>query len=368
MKIPLDTSRPLWELHLLDLKTSDAEAVAVLKIHHSLGDGMSIMSLLLACMRKTSNPDELPSLPTASSRLTAGSRSDSRLWWLVKVIWTAVMLMLNTVSDALEFFVTTLCFKDTETPIKGDFLSMKKGTGLRLVHRTTINDVVLGVTQAGVSRYLEKRYGEEESNTSDKKMPKRTRIRAALLVNLRPTTGIQAKQELADMMATGSKCRWGNWFSFLVFPFSVALRDDPLEHLRRAKSIIDRKKNSFGAMLINISCRITVKSFGIQVAATLINRMLSNTTMTFSNMVGPVEEVSFYGHPITYFATSAYGHPHALTIHCQSYMNKMTITLIVDPTVISDPHRLCDDLEESLQNIKAAVHERVSSCMGSTQQ
>lgn len=38
----------------------------------------------------------------------------------------------------------------------------------------------------------------------------------------------------------------------------------------------------------------------------------------------------------------------------------MTITLIVDPTVISDPHRLCDEWEESLQSIKAAVQKRGS--------
>uniref|UniRef100_A0A0D3BG45 diacylglycerol O-acyltransferase n=1 Tax=Brassica oleracea var. oleracea TaxID=109376 RepID=A0A0D3BG45_BRAOL len=144
MKIPLDTSRPLWELHLLNLKTSDAENVAVLKIHHSVGDGMSIMSLVLACMRKTSNPDELPSLPSASSRLTTGLMSSSRLWWLIKVIWTAVMLVLNTVSDAFEFFVTTLFLKDTKTPIKGDFLSMKKSKALRLVHRTvSLDDIKL---------------------------------------------------------------------------------------------------------------------------------------------------------------------------------------------------------------------------------
>ncbi|KAH0892818.1 hypothetical protein HID58_055247, partial [Brassica napus] len=141
---------------------------------------------------------------------------------------------------------------------------------------------------------------------------------------------------------------WGNWFGCLIFPFSIALRDAPLEHLRRVKSILLRKK-----IWGNANAHFFV-------AATLVNRMLSITTMTFSNMVGPVEEVSFYGHTITYFATSAYGHPHALTIHCQSYMNKMTIKLIVDPMVISDPHRLCDDWEESLQNIKAAVQERVS--------
>ena len=105
--------------------------------------------------------------------------------------------------------------------------------------------------------------------------------------------------------------------------------------------------------------------------------------MSFSNLVGPTEEVSLYGHPITYIAPSAYGHPHvkslamiyfiltsdyyltislvfdqALTMHFQSYMNKMTIYLTVDPTAICDPHQLCDDLEESLRSIKAAVQER----------
>ncbi|XP_010503567.1 PREDICTED: O-acyltransferase WSD1-like [Camelina sativa] len=374
MKIPLDTSRPLWELHILDLKTSDAENVAVFKIHHSVGDGMSIMSLVLACMRKTSNPDELPSLPyqkRSSSLLTTATRSDSRLLWLVKLLWTAVILGLNTVCDVLEFLVTTLFVKDTETPIKGDFRS-KKSEQLRLVHRTvslddikliknamnmTINGVVLGVTQASLSRYLERRYGEDETKRKPKNLLKRIRLRSALLVNLRPTTGIQ---DLADMMEKGSKCWWGNRFGYLVFPFSIALRNDPLEHLKTAHKTINRKKNSFGAMLTYVFCRIIVKSLGIEVAATIINRLMSNTTMTFSNMVGPVEEVSFYGHPITCIASSAYGHPHALTIHCQSYMNKMTITLLVDPTVISDPQRLCEDWEESLRSIKAAVHKRGS--------
>ena len=36
----------------------------------------------------------------------------------------------------------------------------------------------------------------------------------------------------------------------------------------------------------------------------------------------------------------------------------MTVSLTVDPTAISDPHRLCDDWEESLRSIKAAVQEK----------
>jgi hypothetical protein len=32
--------------------------------------------------------------------------------------------------------------------------------------------------------------------------------------------------------------------------------------------------------------------------------------MAFSNVPGPVEEISFYGHPVAYIAPSVYGHPH----------------------------------------------------------
>ncbi|KAF8097713.1 hypothetical protein N665_0283s0017 [Sinapis alba] len=381
--IPLDTSKPLWELHLLDLKTSDAENVAVLKFHHSLGDGMSLMALVLACMRKTSNPDELPTLPnqnrsssSKSSRLKAGSRGDFRFLWLIMALWSAIMLVLNTLCDALEFIATAMFLKDTETPIKGDF-RLSKHRRMSLVHRTvslddiklikntmkmTVNDVVLGVTQAGLSQYLERRYGEKkkklgEDQRNSNDMPKRVRLRSAILVNLRPTTGIQ---DLSDMMAKGSKCRWGNWIGYIVFPFSIGLRKDPLEHLRSAKRIIDRKKNSMEAALTFIVGKFMIKSLGVKVTANVINRALSNTTMSFSNLIGPIEEISFFGHPITYMAPSVYGHPHALTIHFQSYMNKMTISLTVDPTVITDTHRLLDDWEESLKNIKAAVQERGS--------
>ncbi|CAD5325282.1 unnamed protein product [Arabidopsis thaliana] len=321
--IPLDTSKPLWEVHLLDLKTSDAENVAVLRIHHSLGDGMSMMSLVLACTRKTSNPNELPSLPyqnrpsSGSSSLKTSSRCYSRFFWLVMVLWSAALLVLNTVCDALEFIATALFLKDTETPIKGDF-KLSKGKRMCMVHRTvslddikliknamkmTVNDVVLGVSQAGLSQSLKRRYGEQEqSKRNSSNIPKGIRLRAALL-------------DLADMMAKGSKCRWGNWIGYIIFPFSIALCDDPLEHLRRAKSTIDRKKNSLEAVLTFVVGKILLNTLGVQ----------------------------------------------ALTMHFQSYMNKLTISLTVDPTVISDPHKLCDDWEESLRSIKAAVQERTST-------
>lgn len=41
-----------------------------------------------------------------------------------------------------------------------------------------------------------------------------------------------------------------------------------------------------------------------------------------------------------------------------SYAGKMIISMAVDPTVIPDPHKICDDMEESLKDMKAALSER----------
>lgn len=41
-----------------------------------------------------------------------------------------------------------------------------------------------------------------------------------------------------------------------------------------------------------------------------------------------------------------------------SYADKMIISMAVDPTVITDPHKICDDMEESLKAMKTALWER----------
>ncbi|MBA0757920.1 hypothetical protein Gotri_020963, partial [Gossypium trilobum] len=62
-KTSIDESQPLWDLHLLNLRTSESEAVGVFRIHHSLGDGTSLMSLLLAYTHEMNDPLALPTVP-----------------------------------------------------------------------------------------------------------------------------------------------------------------------------------------------------------------------------------------------------------------------------------------------------------------
>ncbi|KAM4068793.1 hypothetical protein ACB094_12G039500 [Castanea mollissima] len=345
-KIPMDLSKPLWELHLLNIKTLDAEAVGVFRVHHSIGDGASLTSLLIASTRKTSDPEALPTV--LIKKRAASTNSNTIFWWLVS-IWFVLRLIWNTSVDFMLFLATFLFLKDTQSPIKGapscdlitkrfayrivslDDIKLVKNAmnmylpsshftkwvsrmifflvGLVWIIFQTINDVVLGATQASLSRYLNRRYAEDEKDgearVENNNLPESLRLRAIVFANIRATSGIQ---DMAEMMAKGSKDKWGN-----------------------------------------------------EAAAALTHTVFANTTVAFSNVCGPLEEISFFGHSIAFLAPSGYGLPHAIIIHCQSYADKMTIVLAVDPNVVPDPHRLLDDLEESLQLIKDAALKKGSS-------
>ncbi|KAF2569172.1 hypothetical protein F2Q68_00027147 [Brassica cretica] len=352
--IPLDKSRPLWDIHILNIKTSDADAVCVIRSHHSLGDGTSLMSLLAACTQTTSHRDKA-TIPALKRHKRVYKDKVSWFVRLILAIFSSVRLIWNTFVDLVLFLAIALFLKDTKTPLKGDV--GVESSPKKFCHRTvslddlrvikeamsmTINDVLLGVTQAALSRNLNN-------------FPGKIRLTAGVFVNLRPDTGIQP---LADMMAKNSKCRWGNYFSSISFPISICLEADPLVYLSKAKSAMDRKKHSLLPALAFSSTEFIFNTFGAKLGGTLLKRLVSNTTTFISNMIGPTDEISFHGHPIVYIAPSVYGHAHALTIHFLSYAEKMVISIAVDPNVIPSPHQLCDEIEDSLKAIKAALLER----------
>uniref|UniRef100_A0A1J3EBA2 O-acyltransferase WSD1 n=1 Tax=Noccaea caerulescens TaxID=107243 RepID=A0A1J3EBA2_NOCCA len=368
----LDRSRPLWDIHILNVKTSDAEAVAVIRTHHSLGDGTSMVSLLLASTHKTSDPTNTlsTSIPSLKRRQTASYNRKNEGWFLFSTIGSAMRLIWNTIVDMLLLVATMLFLKDTNTPIKGgeDVGSNPK----RFYHRTvslgdikliknamnmTINDVLVGITQASLSRYLNQQYDtkNEEDGSKPNHLPRGIRFRSGCTVNLRSEIDFKP---LAEMMAKDSKCRWGNYFSFITLPFSIGLQTDPLVYLKISKSMMARKKHSYHAALAYWLIKIGHTLVGAKVTARLFNRHIMNTTTCISNVVGPMEEISFRGHPIAYIAASGYGHSQALLVHFLSYAGKMTISLAVDPTVIPDPHKICDEMEDSLKAMKAALWER----------
>ncbi|KAG0491057.1 hypothetical protein HPP92_007920 [Vanilla planifolia] len=308
----LDTSRPLWDLHILDIRTSEAAVVAVFRIHHSLGDGISLMSLFLACTRRTIDYESLPSLPVAHRR-SSTAVSGSTIWILLSYLWTCLVYAWNTLISFLLFFSTAFFLKDSKTPLMGmkgveyrqkrfahctlsfdDLRTIKNAMG------STINDVLVGVTSAALSRYLDRNH--------DGHLPRNLRIRSTLLVNIRPNTAINA---LALTMKEGRRSNWGNRMGYVILNFPIMRCQDPLDYIRKGVEITQKKKKSLEVMFTFISALLIVKIFGVKAAVLLCHRVLSNTTLSFSNVVGPTDEVGFCGSPLVYIAPTVYGHPQA---------------------------------------------------------
>lgn len=138
-KTGIDKSQPLWDLHLLNVVTSDSEAVAIFRVHHSLGDGTSLMSLLLACTRQINHPEALPTIPVMKKRRIQHNTKYSGVFWRVVVgFWSVFQLFWNSMANIIMFMATALFLKDTDNPLKGP--PGLEFTPRRIVHRTVSLD------------------------------------------------------------------------------------------------------------------------------------------------------------------------------------------------------------------------------------
>ncbi|XP_071726023.1 wax ester synthase/diacylglycerol acyltransferase 4-like [Rutidosis leptorrhynchoides] len=348
-KSPIENTKPLWDLHILNIKTLETEGTCVFRFHHSLGDGMSLMNLLLACTRKVSDPQALPTLP-----------GNNKSHVVVPSIWSRLIVLWNSFVALLMFVFTALFLQDTKTPMKGSIgvehrprrfvIRSVSRDDIKLVKQAlnvTMNDVVLGVTQAGFYRYLHGRYSDMNNKLVG--MPSNIRFRATFFFNLRATTKIN------DFTDTDTDGTWGNKIGYALLPFNIGFKKDPLDYVRDATATMKCKKASLEPLFTYFLAKIVLKLFGIKIAGKLNHKVFYNTTLWFSNVPGPQEEITFFGHKVAYLAPSCYGQPNALMIHVVSYLDKVTFVISADDETIPDPHKLCDDLEESLRAIKAAA-------------
>ncbi|KAB1995881.1 hypothetical protein ES319_D13G192100v1 [Gossypium barbadense] len=336
-KTRMSMSLPMWDFHILNLKTSDAESTVVVRVHHSLADGTSLMALLLSCS------DALPSFPAMKKKPISRGAGWFPIWFWKS--WSVLLLMWNTLVD----MDVDVAF--TPRRIVRRTFSLDDVKLVKTATHTTVNDVVLAMTQAGLSRYLNRKYGQAKSDgeareSCENNLPNNIRLTATLFINLRTSPGIYA---LEEMVKKNSKAEWGNKIGYVLYPFKIELKDNPLDYIRDAKAKIDRKKATLEAKFRLFLAKVFVRFYPTKLAK------FPSTTMWFSNVAGPQEPISILGNQVAFIAPSIYGQPVALTIHVVSYVNKMSMVLSVDEDIIADPYQLCDDLEEALKLIKNCV-------------
>jgi hypothetical protein len=145
--LPMELSRPPWEFHFLDFPTSEATSTAVVRIHHSIGDGMSLITLLLAASRSAADPTRLPAMPKQPARAAAiyqpppcAAGALAFLAWA----WSYIVLAWNTAVDFAFFAATIMFLRDPELFRRDD--DQDNGTSFhpsrRFVHRSlSLDDV-----------------------------------------------------------------------------------------------------------------------------------------------------------------------------------------------------------------------------------
>ncbi|KAL3630690.1 hypothetical protein CASFOL_023674 [Castilleja foliolosa] len=377
-KYDMDMTRPLWEFYILNVKTSKANSTIILKTHHSIGDGVSLISLLMACAKKTSESNS-PTIFSTKKKTSNIRNNGMMITRLLTNVWTTFLIYFNTLVDMLWVLATIMFLKDSKTPIKGE-----RGVELspkRFVHRiidfddiklvktamnVSVNDVATGVAKAGLTRYLKTRYGQQSQSNEEvhvkinNLLPKNLRLTSIVCFNLRQSPFIE---DLADIMENEEKLKgkWGNIFALAHLPLmTMRLQDhnDPLAYIHRAKAAMDRKKLSLEHICYAMLVTMLTKFFGMKSAAAMTSRILWNTTLLFSNMMGPPKEIAPFGHPLCYIAPTLTGFPQALVVHFQSYADKFIISIAADEKLIPNPHKLCDDIVKSLEDVKDSLIKR----------
>ncbi|KAI3873886.1 hypothetical protein MKW98_001535 [Papaver atlanticum] len=332
---PLSIDKPLWELHVL----KDQNCL-VLRVNHAIGDGVSVMSLFLTMFRKFDQPDQLPSIPKHNNR---SSGQD-----MVTIVYV------------MGFLLRCLYLKDAKSTISGghgvELWSRKLATARfklddmksvkNAVRNATINDVLFGVVTSGLSRYLDY---HRASNSEG------LQISGMAMVNLREQRGLQDMANLVKSSPVTASW-WGNKFGYILLPIypHKNVGNNPLRYVVNAKEMLDKKKLSLEAHIVYAITKSAMSLLGPKVTYLVTNRVMCHTSFTITNVVGPQEEVTFGGNPVTSLRATSSSSPHALTMHMISYAGKAEMNILVAKDTIPDPQFLAKCFEDSLLELKEA--------------
>ncbi|KAH9312489.1 hypothetical protein KI387_027524, partial [Taxus chinensis] len=172
------------------------------------------------------------------------------------------------------------------------------------------------------------------------------RVTGLVTMNTRTISGLKSIQE---MLKPNSGTPWGNRFGLLQIPIPMADMESPLDYVRKAKQIIDRKKLSLEVFLTSRLLGLP----GRQASAACFYKTLANTTLAITNMVGPMEKAAMNRIPVKSFFFSISGLPQTLLLTIVSYMGNLRIDVIGAKGYV-DSETLANHFSECFQEIRDA--------------
>ncbi|XP_078438198.1 wax ester synthase/diacylglycerol acyltransferase 11-like isoform X2 [Wolffia australiana] len=336
---------PLWEVHILPKR----HRALVLRLHHCLGDCVSLLALFLSCC--DAPVEDVPISDVRSKKKTNFVaqlvKGGASVWQTLKgVLYTlpyAVAFLRHPYVKREELYLTVRGGLET-APRKMASVTLRLDDLKAVKNKldATINDVFVGLVSYGISNYLTIVGSEGMENPT---------VSGMVAVNIRG----QGSKEILRSIQKKEKIAWGNKCGLFLLPIRLENKDDPLKFVRTAKGIIDKRKMSFEAIYTWKVCNLIPKLFGIENMAPLTYKFRQNSSMLLSNVVGPSGPIKLGTNLITNIGVTLSCLPGAIDVHLISYNGKAFLQFLVAEDVIPEPELLCLYVEEALTEMIANI-------------
>ena len=341
---PLNPSRPLWEMHLVD--TSIGGQALVTRIHHSIADGIALVGVLLSMADDSPQP-----LPRSTRKTARNDEAHDPFWFgiwrpatdamlngirLSTNLWAKYVGLVTNPLQALEYSrlgtaivgeigKLALMPDDSPTRFKG-----KPGTSKRVawsapislpevkavgrVLGCSVNDMLLSAAAGALRGYLADKGDAVEG----------VEIRALVPVNLR------RPQDQGQL---------GNRFGLVALELPVGI-ENPLARLYATRDRMLALKDSMQAPL-TLAILGAVGMAPKIAQAKVLDLLASKATAVMTNVPGPQQALYVAGarlrQPLFWVPQSG---DIGMGVSILSYDNRVQFGLITDKGLVPDPEQV----------------------------
>ncbi len=333
MSTPLDRSRPLWQIHLIE-NYRGGSAILV-RIHHCIADGIALMRVLLSI---TDEHDETGDggQPTVSTMGLIGAAGEAMRHELELLVHPHRLLEIAKQGAHGSAAAASLLLRarDPKTALKGrlgagkraawsESIDLDQVKSVGRVTGCTVNDVLLAALTGALRSYLETE-GDPTTGLD---------LRAAIPVNLRGVEEIS---------------RLGNRFGLVFASLPIGI-EDPLDRLflvRRRMNTL--KESSEAAVVLRLLAAAGHASAAVQ--RRLVELVAGKASLVVTNVPGPQELLHISGIPLRsmMFWVPMSGRV-GLGISILSYAGKVRLGISSDAGLIPEPDRIAELFHEEFE-------------------
>jgi WS/DGAT/MGAT family acyltransferase len=352
---PLDPDRPLWQFHLIERYEGGSSLIA--RIHHCIGDGIALISVMMAITDGGSDPpsrartsdggsDWLADLvlkPLRGLTAKAAALAESSIARSLELLADPMQGLAGTIAKARlgakvisDGAALALMADDSPTLLKGRPSGRKRvawGEPIPLADvkaigkalGCSINDVLLACVAGAIGAWLR----EEGDDPAGKE------IRAMVPVNLRP---LDEAWEL------------GNRFGLapLVLPIGI---EHPVERVFAVRARMAELKSSYQPLLA--FAVLAVAGQVVQpVQDAILGLFAKKATAVMTNVPGPQTRLAFCGSTLrqTMFWVPASGEI-GVGVSILSYGGGVQFGLVTDEALCPDPQAIIDRFEPEFEKL-----------------